>query len=401
MDKKIYTADVSKYLCFVAILALPFSWISGSFGSVYRVLVILLIALDFILKRCTIDINPINRGFLIAWTVHTVYAVARSLVVNDVRAGLSGCMGIGLIWLMAVMFAGQYYDDRDRRNLENLWIFVGLFIAIIYLTSDRVTVTEYSSRMALQIFGTITDPNEFSTVFIVTIPVCVKCLFDRRSSFVKAICAADIFLDVYCAFLGGSRGVFVSLIASCLLILIINFRFSLATVVKIAVVCIAAYLVIVRLILPTIASDILERLTIESALEDGGSSRLTLWTDALYQISHGSTAGLVFGYGPGKLVAGLKGGTSTMHNQFLQELADYGIIGLGLYVTFIVFALSSMKKNNPDYFPALVGMLVMSMVLTMGSQVKPFWVFLMVAFLGEKEETEEAEETNEPLPDGQ
>ena len=70
--------------------------------------------------------------------------------------------------------------------------------------------------------------------------------------------------------------------------------------------------------------------------------------------------------------------SQTMHNQLIQQLSNYGIVGLVLYLILIYKSYKSIKLNCPRYMGAFIGMLVMSLTITMSVAYKLLWILLLM-----------------------
>ena len=375
--------EMSKNLCFLSILALPFSWFTSPVGSVYRLLMIIFILLNIVNSKWKIQIYEENKWLIKAWAVYYFYTSIRALLSHNLSSSVSYIMGMGLIFLMALIYASQRFNAADRIKLQESWIAVGCITELLFLTGDRSSLGQYTSRTSLRIFGVVTDPNEFTSLFIITIPVAVYILLKSDNKIMKILSAVEGIIGLHCVFLGGSRGALLSIIFAVIFVVVQNTDISFKSIGGIAILCVIMFYVLTRVVLPMVAPDILNRLTISSIMKDGGSGRSSLWLDALSTVWDGSVFKMLFGYGASGIIAGGGQGTSTMHNQFLQVLVDYGFVGLILYLYLLYRLLIQFVYKNKMYTPIFCGMVVMSLTITMGPQVKPFWVFIMTAFLGD------------------
>ena len=70
-----------------------------------------------------------------------------------------------------------------------------------------------------------------------------------------------------------------------------------------------------------------------------------------------------------------------MHNQYIQQLTNFGIIGLLLYIYLLTKTHTAIKYHNLKYLGAFWGMVLMGLTLSMSSSYKPLWILLMMAFV--------------------
>ena len=142
--------------------------------------------------------------------------------------------------------------------------------------------------------------------------------------------------------------------------------------------------VLFELIVPFIPEDLIERFSIDALTEDNGGGRLQIWKNGFEKYINGNAFNIAFGYGYGGVdVLGERLVTNIMHNQFLQVLFNYGLIGFVLYLWCLFNCFNNIIKNNPKYLGAFIGMLALSMTITTPPSYKPFWVLLLMAFVSD------------------
>ena len=207
-------------------------------------------------------------------------------------------------------------------------------------------------------------------------------LFSEKKIGAKIVFTMLALAEFYAVLLSGSRGALIGTIIACLITLfsagILDFK-------KLIVGILAAIVImwlIFTYLLPNIPADILRRLTIESMLADGGSGRTTIWASGMSQWLEGNPLKWFIGYGvDGIQAVGERGVGGTLHNTILQQIANYGLIGLFLFLSILWNAYKEIRTNNPRYLGAFFGMLLMSLTLSMGPAYKPLWILLMMGFV--------------------
>ena len=103
-----------------------------------------------------------------------------------------------------------------------------------------------------------------------------------------------------------------------------------------------------------------------------------MWIDASNKIWNGSVWRMLFGYGQYGLTAGIEGLTQTMHNQLLQQLSNYGIVGLASYILLIYKVFKALFSRCPQYIGAFMGIMLMSMTITMSVAYKILWILFLM-----------------------
>lgn len=102
--------------------------------------------------------------------------------------------------------------------------------------------------------------------------------------------------------------------------------------------------------------------------ETGGAGRLWIWTDVLNKYQESSLLEQLFGHGH-CAVAGL-GWAAAAHNDFLEVLYDYGILGLMIYIAIHVSLIKKtikLRKSNNQLFLPFVSMYLIFITMSMVS----------------------------------
>lgn len=150
-------------------------------------------------------------------------------------------------------------------------------------------------------------------------------------------------------------------------------------------------LIAITALVDELGLNIFERMeSFLSGEDSSGSGRITIWTDYWNQMKRDSIWHDFFGrgYNATKLNADLKPlGLSWAHNDFLQVLFDYGIIGLVIFCIIVgkLFKIASeMKKFQYCYYRQFFVSLFIFLLCCIYSMVTiyPQWFLSMAAFWG-------------------
>ena len=358
------------------IIALPFSWASFVIGSVYRTLTILLFIGFLFVSKFVIYCPLEKRGLFFCWVFYLGYSAASMLWAVNSQAAIINSMSLILMSFIVVVFFSNQLTRKEGDVIDKCWILVGVVCVIFYIFGDKATVGEYGSRTSMIILGTATDPNEFASAFIVPFAII---LFDILNGKGKRILQyIMIIVMMYCVLMSGSRGAFFSILVVVLFSLIQSEKINKKSILFFFIAGVLMTAIIIQFIIPMIPDDVLVRMSLKSLLEDGGSGRTDLWSDGIKKIWSGSVFRMIFGYGQYGLTVGTSGTSQTMHNQFIQQLSNYGIVGLFLYIILIFRSYKTIKINCPRYIGAFWGMMFMSLTITMSIAYKLLWILLLV-----------------------
>ena len=112
----------------------------------------------------------------------------------------------------------------------------------------------------------------------------------------------------------------------------------------------------------------------EEAADNGGSGRLDIYKYFIEVIRDSSIPHLIFGRGfLGSTHTGKT--TLTCHNDLLEMIVDYGIIGLILYISFFISLIKLCKKmikHKHEYAPAMGTSIV---IFFISSMVAHIWIY--------------------------
>ncbi len=371
-------------LCSVLILALPFSWVSTALGSVYRLITILAAGIWLINNRGRIILHKSKKALIVAWLCYAGLACLSVLWAVERETALQTVMGMALLVIISLIFASSQLTEKNRQTLDSLWTLDTAILVLLFLFGQRDRLGS-SGRETLVILGTDTDANEFSSYFIVGIAACVHQLMIQRKKTTKILIGLVIAGAVYSLFLCASRGAILSVLicVGCL----VFYKKPIKRVVSTLAICAAACVVIGFVLIPLIPEDNLERLTLSAIVSDGGSGRLDIWRNSLKLFFQGNPMRWLFGYGEGGIHIRLSFlYTATMHNQLLQQLVNYGFLGLAFYCAMLIQAWKFYRREFPAYMGVFLGVMAMSLTLTMGPSYKLIWIILFLPLMATQQE---------------
>ncbi|MGF7145910.1 O-antigen ligase [Anaerotaenia torta] len=121
------------------------------------------------------------------------------------------------------------------------------------------------------------------------------------------------------------------------------------------------------LIYPTLPEQTRERFSIERVEKDKGTGRFETW-DTLIKASVKDPEAMIFGLGIGSTVPILEKANSIAryaHNQWIQVFCDQGFVGLFFFGYLILSAIVRNLKKNPPVSAGMIGIIALSMSLTM------------------------------------
>lgn len=209
-------------------------------------------------------------------------------------------------------------------------------------------------RMTLTVGGVPQDPNWVPLLFVITFAFGIFQIRNRRIPFfIRIILLFLSLLSVYETILTGSRGALFGLIVLFMVWLINEMRVSLIRCIIVFSVLFLIYFLFVNYFSNNLSTSIIERLT--HVRED---SRLVIWKNLISSYFDGNPIQLIFGRGDGSCVKYLNIGA---HNDFLEALYEFGLLGLILQILHWYYLLKFMREKNMMCYAVLLCLLIESM----------------------------------------
>ena len=305
------------------------------------------------------------------------------------------------LWISATLLWSVDYES-SAESIKTQWLFFGLILPIGAYTFSEGHIRKFrtSLRWASRITAAITlglgvsvdgrlwlrgriteDPNYLCAYFLFGIAGSFIGLLEDNKKAIKALSAIELLLYFYIVLLTGSRGGTLSVVS----VLIVLFLFYNANRndrrtfgKKIAIV--AVILIGGAIILPSIPQNLLERFTIESAIESRGTHRLDIWERALRIFADAPFERMLvgFGYNASRTLLGLHGyPRQVLHNVFLEYLVGTGFLGFVIYCKSVyMFCKFAVKEADLFSVSIVVGMVILSLSTSIIS-FKPYWDILI------------------------
>ena len=247
-----------------------------------------------------------------------------------------------------------------------------VFIAICF---RYVSIADGSIYMGIR---DIVDPNYLVTNSLLMIAFFLyKFQQTKKISVVYALIQVCIlFLYIVCIAFIGSRGGLVTACAVIVAYLLLQTRKPLRAVLFLAVIGIIGLILFFNLL----PSYITERFTLQHILQDGGSGRLTIWSNYLSYYAEQNLDFWLFGAGrdvpPTQIYLPEFGVVYYSHNLFIKVLIEGGIVGLALLVGSIVYLLrKGIVNKNGMFVAALIAFVVGAIFLDLDN-MRIFYLIL-------------------------
>ncbi len=366
-------------------LCMPFTIVSTPFGSVLKLLTVPVVAVLgaklFLGETKSIRLNTVH----LLYGAYIIFTFFQLLYFRDERA-VQSTGEMLQTFLVFLLISMRIYNRYEQELMETCWIIVGFICILLCLYSDDTL----DGRTVIVIFGSYEDPNQFSAYFTLPVMICLKRIIERRK--LLPLYVAEIILIIYSILTMGSRGGLIGIVVGIAFFMIIGAR-GVKAKVGIIIVGILCTVLVVTVVFPLLPQNIQERFTVENVIESRGTGRFDIWefcidytTESPSRIILGSGLLSTYSIFPEHREVD----NFVAHNQVIQSFFDQGVIGLSLYLAYIMACIFRNIKKNPYYSSAMVSMFAFSMSLTM-YVFKPYINVIMMCALNIEGNTESGE----------
>ncbi len=341
-------------------LAMPLTIVTIVPGLSLLKLVTLMIGAVFVVKLFVGNNRFSFNSVHLFYALYLVYSYSTLITLNIeyARVQLQGMLES----FIAILFiSSRVYNQREKRWIENAWILVGVLSCVLGFTST--TIIE-ESRITLSILGGEEDPNQFCGYFIIPMMFGLERLVKKDKFWYLYL--VYLIAIVMVVFKTGSRGGLVAVLAPVAVYAFVAAR-GLKNRLKVILIGTLAVVLFVSVIFPSLPETTQERFSVERVAEDRGSGRFDVWQLLVTEVLSDWKATLT-GYGIGSTIDILGRAHSPAdyaHNHWIQMWCDEGLIGVLLYGFVILAAVIRNWKRNMPIVCALVGLMALSMSLTL------------------------------------
>ena len=382
---------MNRSICFPAILSMFFGIALNGFSysyMPYTYYIYVLITLVFLLFHNRVQYQKHHvPKYLVTIGVYCFFV---DFIFGTFKYGISSFNNLFLSIVILACFILIVFDNIEMAIAQLPLCFAVSTIVlcvVFFLGREQFTTSYYLSGLDRTRW---TDPNYFGMFLGMGSVSGLLNLFgkDWRSlgALEKFIYVAAIVISLPILVLNGSRGALLAIFVALIVLLIIS---KVKMVYKVLFIAIAAFG-----IMYLYSNQYFDLLLYRIANDDGtGSYRTLIWKTKLHEYLNGGIINMLFGYGQ---YGGAKLGISTFrdmvsgevvgfHNDYIGFLVDYGVIGFGLFIYFLLYPIILVEKGGQDNIYVLIIIIYLSTCfLTLEpiiTGVLSYFVFYLYALL--------------------
>ena len=318
--------------------------------------------ITLILSNRKLQINGVHLALLL----YTLSAIS-TLFVHASDTSMDYVIGYILNAAIYICLTVIPYNDAELELMEKIQILLLVILNVLTLFSSGTQ----ADRTTLLIMGQTSDPNYFVGFFIFSLTVALKKLVSgKQLLFYLLLIAASL----YSVFLSGSRGGFLAIavtIAGFALLYPTGFGKRILFLVGGFVLLFVLWAVFK----PVLPENIVERMSVESVVETGGTGRMDIWKSMFREIVD-QPEKLLFGRGINAMHISFVGGDweyVVAHNQVIQITYNQGLIGLLSFLILTGICFFRCVKRRKTVSIAIIGMMALSVSLSFNQTTRTFW----------------------------
>lgn len=377
MRNRLMSMKLSEFILCILVASVPLNHISlPGVGAVYQI-VLLIVAFIYIWllikeKNAILSFEAEKKIWFIL-LMHEAISVVWS---ENSQRSMNQLIGMTEVFIIAILILNEDYSDSFRKSIYNSALFSGIIYMIyaLFFTESQI----YTGRKIITFgaFGSM-DPNEWCSYIILPVAIAILRVIDEKRYSRKVFYTIYILMTVYCALLEGSRGGMLSILVTLLFVITKKTRLNINVLISAPILLVGIGVVVWKLILPQIPETVLARYTIDGMSAYGGAGgRGELWIE-LIEFLWNNPLRLIFGVG----LYGAKSVPYVAHNHFLQVFLDTGIIGLLLYLYFVLRVHRQAVRRGVIEAASFWGMQVALLSLTGYSWLKSSWIVIIICLI--------------------
>ena len=353
-EKKNATRTMYIYSLGLYFFLLPLNAINiGTIGSVLKIIALLPILFGIL------SVRTIRIGNLIKSYFFYLFISALSLVWTiSFSETFSRCVSYFQFFALMLIAGCINYRAREIAFLKRSLAAASLASAVVILIFGEFI------QGRLWLTGVLKeDPNYFCMYLVFGIIYNLQRLMIKDKLYKKIVSILLLFGYMAIIVLTGSRGGLIAILVAIIAYVVFN-NGKFISAKKIVIFSLVALSIV--LAINMLSSRLIrERFTLDSVLSTGGTGRFEIWEQGIKLFTGGSLFNQLFGYGAATVKSAfINNGfpiASVMHNLFLENLVEIGIVGFIIYLVMII-AFFKKSYNNSDRFSFAVifGMIALS-----------------------------------------
>lgn len=345
---------------YYSMMSLGFEESSGfSYSAITKLGIFVMAVMSIIISK-----NSFYTNFSILWILWIIWLFIDFFIL--------GLRGVGVSNIFHVTFGPMtfilFYVISLNYNKVKIILFIGFII--IYIISIYLIYTNLIYFIGVQIGE---DTEVTNLIFWSLCPLPLLLLYDK-----KWIQISIVFITTFFVILTGKRSAFIIIVLS-LLVYMFNFikgRYKVFSIFILLLIVIGASYFVEEYIYDTFLG-VLERMN--NIKDDQGSSRIPLYMGVFDVMKNNDFIDWLVGRGYSSILITKH---TNAHNDALQMLFEYGIIGLAVYIIFIINLIrrtNLLRKQKSPYYIGYAISLIITIILGLVSNLIVFYSYF--AFL--------------------
>ncbi len=276
-----------------------------------------------------------------------------------------------VLLITIISFCTLNYKERTLLN----W-FICLTGMVVALYAINNPYYAYESRLYIDFFGVVQDPNYFTSFFILPTIIAFQMVISSKKRRVQFLSIISIGIMLYLVISTGSRGGVISICIAIIVMTIVCAN-SIGKKALYIIMLSLSFVMFIYLFSNYLPADLLGRYSLSRVFTDKGSGRLEIWIDYIAMIFNSDFYEIIFGHGVGSTVIAY----GSTHNQILTCIYELGIIGGIIFIYLMVrLMLTAWKYKNKAALAVYIGYAVQIMSVSITTE-RYFWLNMAITTL--------------------
>lgn len=328
---------------------------AGTIGYIVQICMVILesVSVFIVIKNFETILSKKLNLVVFIWMAYSIVVVAftSNNIFDDIRYTL---------WWPCIYFL-FYQIARTDCSGKNIKPLISIFIPLIFLSNFIL----YVSLRKIGLEDNLAD----NSVFYVLLLLPCSCLINKKMKYLF------LFIVVFSSLYSFKRSAVLCILPATLFIIFFDIWHNKKLSIKpilVSTVLVLGLSSAIYLYGGRISENLYVLSRFDSISEDRGSGRLDIWKDVYNQYQEEGAEFKILGSGYNAVY--IDKGISA-HNDFLEMLYDFGIIGVFLYFLFVIGLVKNIfksKKLEQNYFEANVVMFIIFLIM---SSVSHLWLY--------------------------
>lgn len=352
----------------------PFQFITIAGIGIVRIVNI--VVLSFLLLKFIKNLKTINLSKVCFLLLLLIYIPLTCIWSLNLSRALNTFIMYVLILLNYAVISSFKWNINQTRLYFLITNVVSIIISILLIF--EISIFNMAGRITLKINGAYADPNFLGINIVFSILCNIYLLITKKRNFVDLFLLLSLIIQISAIVKLASRGTIISLVITSSVFLFPYIKSKPKMLLGILLMLLAIFPVISDVIY-TLPQNVVERLDLQQAFQDGANGRFEIWSEAINMLMQ-NPINFIFGFGAGQMPIYLE----YAHNFFIELFFDFGLIGLTLMLLFLFQIFLFNLDRNPFKISIFLLVIIASLSLSTDRCVLMWNILILINIISDE-----------------